>query len=92
MERIYIPKSIRTIKEKRYRKIINDKFIKESMSKDLENLLEKTDLIYLNAWNGIFNLKNQFAIPICIAAEFIKELEKNQENSFIIWEKELMFH
>ncbi len=88
MERIYIPKSIRTIKEKRYRKIINDKFIKESMSKDLENLLEKTDSIYLNAWNGIFNLKNQFAIPICIAAELYQRIGKKiKKNSFIIWEK-----
>ena len=53
MERIYIPKSIRTIKEKRYRKIINDKFIKESMSKDLENLSNDDNWIQFNEFSKI---------------------------------------
>ena len=88
MDRIYIPKSIRTIKEKKHSRIMHDKFIKKSLSKDLENLLEKTDLIYLNAWQGIFNLKNRFAIPISIAAELYQRIGKKiKQNSFIIWEK-----
>ena len=57
MNRIYIPKSMRSYKNNDREKILGNKSIKERLSKDLLVLLKKADLFYENAWSSINLLK-----------------------------------
>lgn len=76
MDRIYIPKSMRSYKNKDKVKIFHNKTIKKQLSKDLLALLKKADLFYENSWISILKLKKKYAIPISIAAELYRKIGK----------------
>ncbi len=76
MNRIYIPKSMRSYKNKDKQKILNDKIIKKKISNDLLVLLNQADLFYQNAWNSIKVLKKKYGIPISLAAELYRKIGK----------------
>ena len=76
MNRIYIPKSMRSYKNKDKVKIFHNKTIKKQLSKDLLALLKKADLFYENSWISILKLKKKYAIPISIAAELYRKIGK----------------
>jgi phytoene synthase len=86
MDRIYLPKSIRTYKKKKKQEILNSFKLKESFASDLLNLLKITDLIYINAWKGISKLNKKYAIPISIAAELYQRIgSKIMKDSNKVW-------
>ena len=76
MNRIYIPKSMRSYKNNDREAILGNKSIKERLSKDLLVLLKKADLLYENAWVSINLLKKKYGIPISIAAELYRKIGK----------------
>ena len=76
MNRIYIPKSIRSYQNKDLEKILGNKRIQRKLSKDLLVLLKKADLFYENAWISISVLKKKYGIPISIAAELYRRIGK----------------
>ncbi len=90
MNRIYIPKSMRSYKNKDKKKILKNEIIKKKISKDLLVLLNEADLFYENAWSSIKVLKKKYAIPISLAAELYrrigKKIEKNNGN---IWNERI---
>ena len=89
MDRIYLPKSIRTYKEKK-QEILDSFKIKESLASDLIILLKITDLIYINAWKGISKLNKKYAIPISIAAELYQRIIiKIMKDSNKVWTQRL---
>jgi phytoene synthase len=76
MNRIYIPKSMRSFRENDKEKILSNKNIKIRISKDLLLLLKLADLFYENAWSSIYILKKKYGIPISIAAELYRRIGK----------------
>ena len=74
MDRIYIPKSMRSYKNNDKNKILNNKNIKHKISKDLLVLLKHADFFYENAWISIKTLKKKYGIPISIAAELYRKI------------------
>ena len=55
LNRMYLPKTKRTFKGEK-KKILNSKTLKSSISLDLKEFLNETDLYYLNSWEGIKKL------------------------------------
>ena len=86
--RIYIPKTHRTVINKGCKEILHNKILRKKMSKDIEKLIDSSNKIYSNAWNGILDLPLKFSIPIAIASELYKEIgEKIKKDSYQIWER-----
>ena len=60
------------------------------MSKEIEKLIDNSNKIYSNAWNGILELPLRFSIPIAIACELYKEIGKKiKKDSYQIWHKRI---
>ena len=76
MNRIYIPRSIRSYKNNDKEIILRNNGIKKKLSKDLLVLLKKADFLYENAWISINVLKRKYGIPISIAAELYRKIGK----------------
>ena len=76
MDRIYIPKSMRSFRENDKEKILSNKSIKIRISNDLLVLLKLADLFYENAWSSVYILKKKYGIPISIAAELYRRIGK----------------
>ena len=69
---------------------MKNKYIKNSISNDLPKLLDNAELIYNNAWDGIYNLKIRYAIPVAIAAELYKRIGyKIRNKNCDIWNKRI---
>ena len=86
--RIYIPKTHRTVVNKGCKEILHNKVLRKKMSKDIEKLIDNSNKIYSNAWNGILDLPLKFSIPIAISCELYKEIgEKIKKDSCQIWER-----
>ena len=54
LNRMYLPKTKRTFKGEK-KKILNSKTLKSSISLDLKEFLNETDLYYLNSWEELRN-------------------------------------
>ena len=90
MNRIYFPKTMRSFREEKQKIILKNKYIKNSISNDLPKLLDNAELIYNNAWDGIYNLKIRYAIPVAIAAELYKRIGyKIRNKNCDIWNKRI---
>ena len=90
MDRIYIPKSMRSYKNNDKKRILSNEIIKKKISKDLLTLLNHADLFYENAWNSIKMLKKRYGIPISLAAELYRKIgEKIKQKNGNIWEERI---
>ncbi len=88
--RIYIPKTLRTVVNKGCNEILQNKILRKKMSRDIEKLIDNSNKIYSNAWNGILELPLRFSIPIAIACELYKEIGKKiKKDSYQIWHKRI---
>ena len=76
MNRVYLPKSMRSYKSNEKERIFRNKSIKKQLSKDLLVLLKKAELFYENSWISIIKLKKKYGIPISIAAELYRKIGK----------------
>ena len=76
MNRVYLPKSMRSYKSNDKERIFRNKSIKKQLSKDLLVLLKKAELFYENSWISIIKLKKKYGIPISIAAELYRKIGK----------------
>ena len=86
--RIYIPKTLRTVVNKGCNEILHDKILRKRISQDIEKLIDNSNKIYSNAWNGILELPLRYRIPIAIACELYKEIGKKiKKDSYQIWQK-----
>ena len=73
LNRMYLPKTKRTFKGEK-KKILNSKTLKSSISLDLKEFLNETDLYYLNSWEGIKKLPFKYSLSIAIAAELYQRI------------------
>mgnify|MGYP001166572835 FL=1 len=76
MNRIYLPKSMRSYKSNDKERIFRNERVKKQLSKDLLVLLKKAELFYENSWFSILKLKKKYGIPISIAAELYRKIGK----------------
>ena len=75
MNRIYIPKTMRSYKNNNDKELIlKNENIKKRISEDLLVLLKQAEYFYENAWISIKTLKKKYGIPISIAAELYRKI------------------
>ncbi len=86
LNRIYLPKTKRKFKGEK-KKILENKFLRLSLSHDLKVFLHETDQYYLNSWEGIKKLPLKYSLSVAIAAELYQRIGfKIIKNNCNIWE------
>ena len=89
LNRMYLPKTKRKFKGEK-KKILNSKTLKSSISLDLKEFLNETDLYYLNSWEGIKKLPFKYSLSIAIAAELYQRIGfKILKQKCNIWENRI---
>ena len=81
LNRIYLPKTKRKFKGEK-KKILENKFLRLSLSHDLKVFLHETDQYYLNSWEGIKKLPFKYSLSVAIAAELYPRIGLKIETYF----------
>ena len=89
LNRIYLPKKNRKFRGN-IKNIPENKILKKSISKDLNKFLLKTDLYYLNSWEGIKKLPLRYSLSVGIAAELYQRIGiKIIKNNCNVWDQRI---
>ncbi len=85
--RIYFPKEIRNNIKDNFIFLENDKELQIKFAKDLKDLIDTSDVIYMLAWDGIIKLPIKYRVPISIASYLYQSIGKKiEKNNYNIWE------
>ncbi len=85
-DRIYFPQIYRSAKETNTKKILESKDLQQSFSKDLKKLIELSDAIYNNSWQGIQKLKLNYRFPIAVASKLYQSIgHKIRKKKYNVW-------